>query len=380
MKLDGVMIKKTCYFALLLCVSISVSHAGKIWLENGDQFSGDIISLEKSVLRIDSSTLGAIAVPWESVVSLESDTPLSIVLTNGDRLSVAISRSDGGQCRLHSGLFGEIDIFTQDIKFIGVESISEYQSKLNSASESINDLSSDLSASHETVKKLQDDLSAATDLDRLWSGSVSMMAGGKMGNRDSVDAYVKSKLKRATEKEELTLKADFGYGETEKVVDTIEGRFNSNLRVFFTKKNYVYGDLLLEHDRFEDLELRVDGTVGSGYRFWKNSRSEFLSEVGAGFTQEIYRNGGDQTEAILRFAFEYSQMFFEKSKFSQSFVLYPSVGQLGEFRVISQSTLLTPIWDSFSWDISLTDEYDSEPNPGVDSNDISFRTGLTYSF
>jgi len=61
--------------------------------------------------------------------------------------------------------------------------------------------------------------------------------------------------------------------------------------------------------------------------------------------------------------------------------LFPSVSELGDFRLISRTSFITPILDSLSWDLSIMDEYDTAPRSNdVDKNDIAVRTGLTYTF
>ncbi len=353
--------------------------ADKLYLTNGDVVSGSVISMEENRLKLESSIMGEITIPWESVKGIETNQPISLILQNGDRITGNLVSDHGFE--LQSDLYNNVTLPKNRIHGIGIESNIQLQNDLQSAKDTIDNISSSLSIQNKTVEELQTQLAEVTELDQLWGGSVSLMGGLKAGNREAFDLYFESEVVRETDTEVLTLRGDFGYGESEGVVDTTEGRVQSNLRVFFQEKTFAFGDVLFEHDRFEDLELRVDGTIGSGYQFWKTKDSHFSLDAGAGASHETFRSGGSDSEAILRFGAEFSKVLFGKTKFTQSLTVFPSVGAFGEARLISRSNFSTPILDSLSWNLSIIDEFDTDPRSAdIKKNDVAVRTGLSYSF
>lgn len=361
----------------ILTLICFVAYADKIHLHNGDQISGDIQYMAEGKLVLKSQYAGEITIPFENVKSIESSSSIPVLLENGDRITAQVVSKRGEKLTLKSDLLGTINLSTRDIAAINVMSASEVGKHLQAAEATIKSLTTELSQTKEQLSVLKD----ATDLGKLWNGNISLLGGLKVGNREAYDFYLKSIIKRITDREELTIRGSIGYGETEGVVDTTEGSLQPNLRIYYAENSYVFGDLLLEHDRFEDLDLRVDGTVGAGYRFWKTENSEFLGDIGAGLTEEIYKGGDNTTEVTMRASFEYIQTLFEKTKLSQLLTIYPSLGNFGDVRLISETSLITPISDSLSWTLNILDEYDTNPNrPGVKSNDLSVRTGLQYSF
>lgn len=375
------MFKHISLLTMIVIANFNQSFADKVWLQNEDIVSGKIVSLEEGVLLLQSSILGNIIIPWESVTALQTDQSVSILLKTGDRIIAKLNRSASHAVILQSELIQDVPLEKERIQAIGVDSNIQLQNDLHAADAKIEDVSAPISKSSITMDELQTSLSDAAESAKLWKGSVSLLGGFKTGNREAVDLFVKAEGIRETEREKLTLRSDFGYGESEKVVDTTEGRIQSNIRVYFDEDYYVFGDLLLEHDRFEDLELRVDGTVGAGYRFWKTEESELSLDVGAGASQEIFRSGGSETEGIMRISAEYSQLLFGETKLSQLLTVFPSVSELGDLRLISRTSFITPILDSLSWDLSIIDEFDTAPRSNnIDKNDVAVRTGLTYSF
>jgi len=362
------------FFGFIVLTAVEPTFADRIWLENGDRISGEIARLADGKLTLHTPYAGDLTLEWKEIQSLETDKEIGVIAANGDRITGRFSRGENGEMALQSSLLGNIAIQKDGIAALVPPGEAGAPAELKTAQAEIQSLTKELGAAKQKAADLQ-------DIGKLWSGGVSLLGGARMGNREAYNLFVKSEAKRTTETELLTLRGNFGYSESEGLVDTTEASLQSNLRIFYAKDRYVFGDLKLEHDRFKDMDLRVDGTLGAGYRFWKVERSELMGDLGFGLSEEIYRNGDSSTDASLRASIEYSQMLFEKSKLSQLLTVYPSVGDWGDVRLISETTFLTPISNSLSWTINLTDEFDSQPSrEDVKNNDISIRTGLQYSF
>jgi hypothetical protein len=59
----------------LMC-PVEVSAADVILLKNGDRVSGDIITMEDTVLKVDTDYADVIYIDWEDVAGLTSHKPL----------------------------------------------------------------------------------------------------------------------------------------------------------------------------------------------------------------------------------------------------------------------------------------------------------------
>ena len=350
---------KRFFIIAFLGLIISPAFGDRVWLTNGDVLSGTVLRLVDGKLIMQSPYTGELAIDREWVESIQTEQEVSIFLMNGDSVTVRINPTHDRQTLILSSQ-------NETVREIGMKSIQS----INPEPES-----TDAEASPATEESL-DEPGRPT-----WKGAVSVLAGAKVGNREAYDLFVQSEAKRTSEHRELTLRGDLGYGESESLVDTTEARFQANLRHYLNERHFIFGDLRLEHDRFEDLDLRADATVGSGYRFWKTDRSELLMDGGVGYSHELLKESADESEPILRLSVEFKQKLFEQSELSEVLTIYPSLGSFGDIRIISQTQFLTPITDSLSWTLNLIDEYDSAPNrPGIEKNDLSFRTGLQYSF
>lgn len=208
-----------------------------------------------------------------------------------------------------------------------------------------------------------------------------MLSGLRTGNREAYDLYFETDWKHTTPRHRLDLKASAGYNETEGVVDNAQARFQPNYRYYFDNNAYTFTDWSFEHDRFKDVTARVDGVGGLGYRFWKNNGSEFTMDAGFGATYLNQKHVEETTDPIAQIGMEYNQKIFEKTELSQILTVYPSLGDMGNVRLRSETKFMTPLTQSLYWSLNVTDDYNSDPK-GVDisNNDLAVRSGLQYFF
>jgi len=64
--------------------------ADQITLKNGDRVTGAIVKKDGKTLTIKTESLGTVAVPWEQVVTIQSDAPLNVVLTDGKTVQATL--------------------------------------------------------------------------------------------------------------------------------------------------------------------------------------------------------------------------------------------------------------------------------------------------
>jgi len=59
--------------AIAATLTVSVAHAAKLTLKNGDQISGEIVGQKDQLLILKSPLFGRVKIPWSQVVELRSD-------------------------------------------------------------------------------------------------------------------------------------------------------------------------------------------------------------------------------------------------------------------------------------------------------------------
>jgi hypothetical protein len=78
-------------FHLLLCTA---TYADLITLKNGDRLTGSVIKSDTKSLTLKYFA-ATVAVPWEEVNSISSETPLNLTLKGGQLLSGPVTTEEG---------------------------------------------------------------------------------------------------------------------------------------------------------------------------------------------------------------------------------------------------------------------------------------------
>jgi len=219
----------------------------------------------------------------------------------------------------------------------------------------------------------------------MWEGSVEAGIQVREGNTESTDMYGRAKVLRKSNKHELTLGASYDYAEVEGETNANRAFAQCGYRLYQWERAYLFAVLNAEHDEIENLDLRLNASAGPGYRFIDTEKTKLLGEVGAGATAEWYdsrETGSEQkSEGILWLHGEWTTKVFDRSTFSQVLTVFPSVTDVGTFKLVSDTSLTTPLSQKLELRVSVHDEYDSDPEvSGVEKNDLTFRTTLVYRF
>src|SRR5207244_8528190 len=69
--------------------------AGEVVLKNGDRLTGRIIRMDKSIVDFETDLLGKVAVPWNAIVKIQSDSPLYVAVTDDRVVPGKVSMRDG---------------------------------------------------------------------------------------------------------------------------------------------------------------------------------------------------------------------------------------------------------------------------------------------
>src|SRR5438445_12801795 len=75
----------------------AAAWADEVVLKNGDRLSGDILGMEKGMLKMKTAQVGTVAIEWSEIRSLTSDKPFSIETTDENTLMGALYTPAAGQ-------------------------------------------------------------------------------------------------------------------------------------------------------------------------------------------------------------------------------------------------------------------------------------------
>jgi putative salt-induced outer membrane protein YdiY len=219
--------------------------------------------------------------------------------------------------------------------------------------------------------------------DKIWQGEIAAGYTKASGNTQSNQFSLRSKANRKTEQDEFTLIGDVHYSSSNKKMDS--QRWYGMGRYAFSfgenKKWYNFYKLELDHDRFANIDYRIIPSIGVGYWFSDEPDWKAMIEAGLGLEHVEFRDDTkDSDEAVLIPRAFFEKKLFGESLLSQDLTLYPSLGDIGEFRLHSETKLTNPIDDKLSLSLSLIDDYNANPPQDTKKNDLQIISALTYSF
>jgi putative salt-induced outer membrane protein YdiY len=143
---------------------------------------------------------------------------------------------------------------------------------------------------------------------------------------------------------------------------------------------YAFGSVDLENDQFQDLDLRFSPAGGGGVHLIHTEQTQFDAQLGAALNREFFTTGLHRTSAEILLGEELTHKLFANSSLHEKLTFYPNVSDSGNFRTNFDASVSTAIRKWFSWQVSLSDRYLSNPVPGRKKNDVLFTTGLRLSF
>ena len=217
-----------------------------------------------------------------------------------------------------------------------------------------------------------------------WEGSISAGYNITRGNTENDQLSAGLFLRRNRMRiDEITLKGDVFYSASNKETDgqKLYGLARYAFSFGEDKKWYNFYMIEANHDRFANIDYRLIPGVGAGYWFFNLPETKMMAEIAIGLEHTDYRDETeDSNEAILIPRAFLEKGLFINSKLTQDVTLYPSLRDVGEFRLHSETTFTNPITDKLSLNFSLINDYDSDPPDDTKSHDLRLISSLAYGF
>lgn len=294
-------------------------------------------------MRIKTSLIFSLLFIWQIHAYSEE-----IHLKNGDRLSGEIIEQNDANIFLKTDAIGTILIKRNHIDYIG-------------------------SAEKEIL--------AQTD-EMLWQREASLGYNQSSGNTQNNQFSLTFSANRKTDYDEFIIKADTFYSSSNEKMDAQKWYGMARYAFSFLRnKWYNFYKIEADHDRFADINYRVIPVRGVGYWLFDNPDLKAMAEVGLGLEYTNFRSTAkNSSEIILAPRVFLEKKFFDSLKVSQDIIMYPYLGEIGEYRLRSETSLVNPINDKLSLKLSLIVDYNSAPSGNTKNSDMRLISGLTYAF
>jgi putative salt-induced outer membrane protein YdiY len=341
------------YFAAFLLLVFPALAADQVVLTNGDTITGAIVKKDGGKLTIKSEFLGEVTMPWSAVKSIRSDAELSVVLPSGETVKGKIA-SVGDQLQIAAAAG------TKTAPLAGVAAVR------------------DAGEQHNFERLLHPSLL------ELWNGNFDIGLSLARGNARSDALTTAFTASRGTRTDKIMLYFNQIYGSarvnnvTSTIASAVRGGWKYNRNV--SPRMFLTGFNDYEHDRFQNLNIRFVAGGGAGVRALKSERSQLDFDAGVDYQREDFLNGLNRNSAEANFG---DNLFYKVSKatsVTQSMRLFTNLSDTGSYRLnfdVGSSTVLKK-W--LGWHVTASDRFISNPVQGRQRNDLLISTGLRLSF
>lgn len=348
----------------LLIAAMSLLGACSLWadqvtLTNGDRVTGSILRGDTKSLVVKTDNTGEVTIKWDSIASISAPGPLHFGLSDGQTIVGAVETVNGR--------------FTITTQTVGV---------VNATKESV-----------QFIRSNEEQAKAQAELDRLrnprlvdlWTGFLDMGFAASRGNANTQTLTLATNATRSTTRDKIAVyytsifsSSDFTSGASQTTANSKRGGVAYNLNV--NKKAFVFGSVDLESDQFQSLDLRFVPAGGGGYHAIATTPTQLDLRVGIAGNREFFSTGLNRNSAELLLGENLAHKFTGTTSLEQRLTYFANLSNTGAYRVNFDISAVTALRKWFSWQVTVSDRFLSNPIPGRKKNDILFSTGVRISF
>jgi hypothetical protein len=351
------------------CVGLVALAACPVWadqiiLKNGDRITGSIVKKEGKDLTIKSDLMGTVTVPWTDVTDIRTGETLNVVLSGQTAAPPEVTKATisetNGQVTLSPAQGGPVTIPPERVEAI-----------------------------RNAVEEQSYERMLRPGLLELWTGTGSVGLAGTAGNARTSTFSIGVTASRATHTD--TTSVYFNTVKSSATVNGVDSETANALRGGWKYDRHLGSRMVAnafndwEHDQFQNLDLRFVIGGGLGYRAWKSRRGELALQGGLDYDRDQF-SATTATAALTRvssegyFGNDFNFKLINSTKIVQSFRLFNSISDPGEYRANFDLSSDTKLRKWLVWNLTFSDHYLSNPIDGARANDILYTTGIGVTF
>lgn len=341
---------------ILLSAFAVAAFGGTVYLQGGGVVHGEIVGLGDDELTVATGFAGTITVVMNKVEGLSTSRPVAVKFASGDVLHGKLAFEPGGQQRLTQTAFGSMPVMLGQLKALWPKGTpSPREIRLQNLRES------------------------------RWTGRLRFGLSGSSGNDESMDISFGAKAKREARYSRLYLKlfVDRGHDNGQLTTNQILGTIR--LERDFSERFFAFGQIQAEREEFANVDFRFSASIGPGYYIIMQDHQRMKVRLGLGYEYVNPVVGNDTvSETIATLGYTYQVDLTEGVTFSHELSFVPRLSDrpLENFRINSVLGLEAALGQGTGWSLlaEYRQEYDSEPEPGLEDLDTSYVLNLVKSF
>jgi putative salt-induced outer membrane protein len=339
---------------LLVFSFCCVSFADQIVLTNGDRLTGTVMKSDDKTLVIKTEFAGDVAVQWPAVQEIHSTQPLHLVTQGGKTFVGTVTTADGNL------VVGTVTS--------GIANVAK----------------ADVTALRNDEEQAAYEKSLHPTLLHGWAGGVNVGFALTRGNSETKNLALAFTADRKTQHDDTTMYANTIYATNDAAgavpsvtANTTQGgiRYAHNL----TTRLFGYGSADFQTDALQGLNLRSVLGGGLGLHVINTDRTSLDLLGGLNYTRESYTTLS-RNFAALTVGEELMHKLGVSTVLNEKLYFFPDLNQTGEYRATFNLGTVTKLSKWLGWQNAFGDIYVTNPPAGKKQNDILLTTGLNVSF
>jgi putative salt-induced outer membrane protein YdiY len=306
-----------------------------------------------------TDTAGEVTLKWDSISAISSPGPLYIGLAQGQMIAGSVETVNG-TFNVTTQTAGVVPVPKASVQFIrNADEQAKAQAEID----------------HFRNPRLVD----------LWVGNLDLGFAASQGNANTRTLTLATNAQRATTRDKIAVyytsifaSSDFRGGASQTTANSKRGGVAYNLNL--NKKAFVFGSVDMESDQFQDLDLRFTPAGGVGYHAIATMPTQLDLRVGAAANREFFSTGLNRTSAELLLGDNFMHKFSDTTHVEQKLDFFTNLSDTGAYRINFDVSAVTAIRKWFSWQVTISDRFLSNPVPGRKKNDTLYSTGVRVSF
>ena len=180
-------------------------------------------------------------------------------------------------------------------------------------------------------------------------------------------------------KNEILIDAGYKYGESAdlKNVDNSSVMLQYNRAI--NERVFGHTEARYEMDDIADLDHRLVVGLGPGlgYYFMKTEETELAAEIGFAWVDQD-QAGVEDDWIVLRLAERFEHKFNDSSRIFQKMEYLPETEEFENYLLSFEVGVESGFTKRSALRISVLNKYDSEPEAGVEKNDVTLKGGIVF--
>jgi hypothetical protein len=331
----------------------STLWADQVVLTNGDVITGSVIKKDGATLTLKSEFLGEVTIPWTAVKDLKSDQELHVGLPGGQSASGKVATAAGNlEVAAPSGP-----------RAVPLAEVTDIRNP----------------AEQHNWERLQH-----PGILQLWAGHFDIGLAMARGNARTDTLTSAFDAARVTRHDQITMHFDeiYGTARANGVVSTIASAENGNwtYQRNLTPRFFVNTLNAYSHDAFLDLDLRFVAGGGAGVNAVKTDRAALSFMAGGDYERESFTGNVTRSSAEANFGDAFTYKLSNASSITQGLRVFTNLSDAGQYRFSFNLSAVTALKQWLAWQVSVNDQFLSNPLFGRQRNDLILSTGFRVSF